>query len=113
MDNLKQLQVLRSHQSDVTSCDFGPKERLATASRSVLIYFITLVIITYFFYSDHDVRLWNWNSKSKQFVEDVKSPLKHHSYGVNEVRFSPQGTMLVTGSTDGTAAIWDLAVRLF
>lgn len=47
MDNLKQLQVLRSHQSDVTSCDFGPKERLATASRSVLIYFITLVKIIY------------------------------------------------------------------
>ena len=36
MDKLTQLQTLQSHTSDVTSCDFGPKERLATASRSVL-----------------------------------------------------------------------------
>ena len=110
MDKLTQLQTLQSHQSDVTSCDFGPKERLATASRSVEVSF-SFFENNFHFYSDHDVRLWNWKSKTKQFVEDAKSPLKHHSYGVNEVRFSPQGTMLVTGSTDGTAAIWDLAVR--
>ena len=64
-------------------------------------------------FSDHLVRLWNWDNKAKEFIEDSKSPLKHHTYGVNEVRFSPQGTMLATGSTDGTAAIWDLAVRLW
>ena len=59
------------------------------------------------------IRLWNWDSNAKEFLEDVKSPFKHHTYAVNEVRFSPQGTMLATGSTDGTAAIWDLAVRFF
>ena len=63
--------------------------------------------------SDHLIRLWNWDSNTKEFLEDVKSPFKHHTYAVNEVRFSPQGTMLATGSTDGTAAIWDLAVRFF
>ena len=64
-----------------------------------------------FFQSDHLIRLWHWDSNGKVFVEDAKSPIKHHTYAVNEVRFSPQGTMLATGSTDGTAAIWDLAVR--
>ena len=65
-----------------------------------------------FFQSDHLIRLWHWDSTGKVFVEDVKSPIKHHTYAVNEVRFSPQGTMLATGSTDGTAAIWDLAVKI-
>ena len=64
-------------------------------------------------FSDHLIRLWNWDSNTKEFLEDVKSPFKHHAYAVNEVRFSPQGTMLATGSTDGTAAIWDLAVNFF
>ena len=93
MDEVEVIQLLKSHESDVNSCDFSTtKDRLATAS------------------SDHLVRIWNWSTKAGKFVEDSKSPLKHHTYAVNEVRFSPQGTMLATGSTDGTAAIWDLAV---
>ena len=63
-----------------------------------------------FRFSDKLIRLFSWNTKRKAFVEDEKSPLRHHTFSVNEVRFSPQGTMLVTGSTDGTAVIWDLAV---
>lgn len=91
MEQVERIQVIQCHDGDVNSCDFGAKDRLATAS------------------SDHMVRIWNWSKKNQKFVEDVKSPLKHHSYAVNEVRFSPQGTMLATGSTDGSAAIWDLA----
>merc|ERR1712012_305145 len=91
MESMKQIQHLRCHESDVNSLDFGPKNRLASVS------------------SDRLIKLWNWDSKAKKFVEDEKSPLKHHTYAVNEVRFSPQGTMLVSGSTDGTAVIWDLA----
>ena len=66
-----------------------------------------------FYFSDKLIRLFSWNTKSKAFVEDEKSPLRHHTFSVNEVRFSPQGTMLVTGSSDGTAVIWDLAVNEF
>ena len=94
MEDISQIQMIHCHDSDVNSLDFGPKNRLATVS------------------SDRLIRLWNWDSHKKIFVEDDKSPLKHHTYAVNEVRFSPQGTMLVSGSTDGTAVIWDIAVKL-
>ena len=94
MEDISQIQMIHCHDSDVNSLDFGPKNRLATVS------------------SDRLIRLWNWDSHKKNFVEDDKSPLKHHTYAVNEVRFSPQGTMLVSGSTDGTAVIWDIAVKL-
>jgi WD40 repeat protein len=38
--------------------------------------------------------------------------LRHHKLGVNQVRFSPQGTMLATAASDGTAIVWDLSVKL-
>lgn len=84
-------QLLTAHESDINSIDFGTRDRLATAS------------------SDHTVRLWNWSNKNQCYKEDRRSPLTHHSYAVNEVRFSPQGTMLATASTDGTTIVWDLA----
>ena len=37
MDNLKRVQLLQCHESDVNSCDFGNKNRLATASSDHLI----------------------------------------------------------------------------
>jgi WD40 repeat protein len=37
--------------------------------------------------------------------------LRHHKLGVNQVRFSPQGTMLATAASDGTAIVWDLSVN--
>jgi WD40 repeat protein len=37
--------------------------------------------------------------------------LRHHSLGINQVQFSPQGTMLATASSDGTAIVWDLSVN--
>ena len=33
MDNMKRIQLLQCHESDVNSCDFGNRDRLATASR--------------------------------------------------------------------------------
>ncbi len=93
MDMDDPIQVLAVHMSDVNSCDFGPRDRLVSAS------------------SDHMVRIWKLDANSKQYLEDPRSPLKHHTYAVNEVRFSPQGTMLATGSTDGSTVVWDLAVR--
>ena len=55
--------VLSDHGGDINACDFGPRERFATAS------------------SDHDVRLWDYNSRLGRFVEVTSiSPIVHHTY---------------------------------
>ena len=33
---------------------------------------------------------------------------KFYEYSVNDVRFSPQGTMLATASSDGSTVLWDV-----
>ena len=59
--------VLSNHRGDINACDFGPRERFATAS------------------SDHDVRIWDYNAKLGRFAEASSiSPIVHHAYRYNE-----------------------------
>ena len=61
--NPKLESVISKHKGDITSCDFGPRERLATAS------------------SDHDVRIWDYNYRQKIYEEVSRlSPISHHTY---------------------------------
>ena len=60
---LKLHTSLTGHGGDINSCDFGPQEKFATAS------------------SDHNVRLWQYNSRNGKFEENASiSPIKHHTY---------------------------------
>ena len=54
---------ISGHRGEITSCDFGPRERFASAS------------------SDHTVRLWNYDSGNICYKEATPlSPIAHHSY---------------------------------
>lgn len=44
-----------------------------------------------------------WDVKTGQLVHTLTG----HTFGVNDVQFSPDGRWLVTGSADGTVRIWD------
>ncbi|KAF2899885.1 hypothetical protein ILUMI_06301, partial [Ignelater luminosus] len=88
-ENIKILQNLSTHTSDVTCCDFAPNYTLITGS------------------SDKTVRVWKWLPGSG-YTENSYSPLRGHKYGVTCVRVSPQGSMLASTSIDGTAVLWNL-----
>ena len=47
MDNMKRIQLLQCHESDVNSCDFGKRDRLVTASRFEF-SFLTYYYIMYY-----------------------------------------------------------------
>ncbi|XP_059476045.1 WD repeat, SAM and U-box domain-containing protein 1-like isoform X2 [Neocloeon triangulifer] len=83
------MQTIRSHLSDVTCCDFGKNFTLASGS------------------SDKSVRAWEW-SPGHGYREVAFSPIGHHTYGVTDARFSPQGTMLATSSIDGCTVLWNI-----
>lgn len=105
-DNIKLLQSLTDHKSDVTSCDFAPNFTLVTGSR--WIKNITIKIRYKFSrFSDKTTRVWQWISGTG-YVQKSYSPLIGHKYGVTCVRVSPQGSMLATTSIDGTAILWNL-----
>ncbi|XP_019872433.2 WD repeat, SAM and U-box domain-containing protein 1 isoform X2 [Aethina tumida] len=87
--NLKILQKLRGHTSDVTTCDFAPNFTLITGS------------------SDKTVRIWDWVPGSG-YVQRHLSPLRVHKYQVTCVRVSPQGSLFASASVDGTAVLWNL-----
>ena len=63
-----------------------------------------------FIFSDRTVRLWHLTEDHASYGNP--EVLRRHSLSVNQVRFSPQGTMLATCSADGTAVISDLLVRI-
>uniref|UniRef100_A0A1Y1JZX4 WD repeat, SAM and U-box domain-containing protein 1 n=2 Tax=Photinus pyralis TaxID=7054 RepID=A0A1Y1JZX4_PHOPY len=88
-ENVHVVQTLTRHTSDVTCCDFAPNFTLITGS------------------SDKTVRVWKWVPQSG-YEENSYSPLRGHKYGVTCVRVSPQGSMLVSTSIDGTAVLWNL-----
>jgi WD40 repeat protein len=53
-------------------------------------------------------RVTFWDAKNRQRVGD---PLTRQSDFVSSVAFSPDGTRLISGSGDGTVAVWDVARR--
>ncbi|CAB3378883.1 Hypothetical predicted protein [Cloeon dipterum] len=87
--SLAAMQTIRAHSSDVTFCDFGKNFTLATGS------------------SDKSVRAWEWHP-GHGYREVAFSPIGHHTYGVTDARFSPQGTMLATSSIDGCTVLWNI-----
>lgn len=68
-----------------------------------------LQIAMYIFldFSDKLVHVWEW-VPGDGFVETVFSPLIGHKYGVTSLQVSPQSTMLITASIDGSAVLWRL-----
>ncbi|CAH0551749.1 unnamed protein product [Brassicogethes aeneus] len=89
IQNVKILQTLRVHTSDVSTCDLAPNFTLVTGS------------------SDKTVRIWDWVPGSG-YVQRVTSPLRAHKYQVTCVRISPQGSLFASASVDGTAVLWNL-----
>jgi WD40 repeat protein len=62
--------------------------------------------------SDKSVRAFEW-VPGVGFKEVSFSPIGHHSYGVTDARFSPQGTMLATSSIDGSTVLWNNRVIFY
>ncbi|XP_059616079.1 WD repeat, SAM and U-box domain-containing protein 1-like isoform X2 [Phlebotomus argentipes] len=87
--NVKVLQELKAHTSDVTSIEFHGSSILITGS------------------SDKTVRVFRWQVGSG-FVEESFSPLIGHKYGVTSVRMSPQGGVLASSSVDGSIILWNI-----
>ncbi|CAG2166909.1 unnamed protein product [Oppiella nova] len=81
-------QILDGHTSDVNWVDFTGTKLLVSAS------------------NDKTVRLWE-SDDSGLFKQISLSPLVGHHYGVNCVRFSPFGTIIASGSTDGNIILWN------
>ena len=53
-------------------------------------------------YYDKLAIIWDANTGTM-----IGEPLKGHSGRISSISFSPDGTRLVTGSSDKTAIIWD------
>ncbi|XP_055688032.1 WD repeat, SAM and U-box domain-containing protein 1-like isoform X2 [Lutzomyia longipalpis] len=87
--NVKILQELKVHTSDVTSIEFYGNSLLITGS------------------SDKTVRVFRWIVGSG-FVEENFSPLLGHKYGVTSVKMSPQGATLASASVDGSIILWNV-----
>ncbi|XP_045483233.1 WD repeat, SAM and U-box domain-containing protein 1-like isoform X2 [Harmonia axyridis] len=88
--DVKILQKVLGHKSDVTTCDFAANCTLVTGS------------------GDKTVRVWDW-VPGTGYVERSNSPLKDHKYNVTCVQASPQGFMFASASVDGTAILWNVS----
>jgi len=86
--NVSEICSSDSHSSDLTSCHFSKSALLATSS------------------SDQTIKIWSVGEENQELHEIAT--LKGHKYGVNFCQFSPQGTLLASGSTDSTTIIWDV-----
>ncbi|NEZ55198.1 hypothetical protein [Adonisia turfae] len=77
-------QSLTHHQAAVNNVSFSPNNNryIATAS------------------DDNTAQIWD--------LESNKSIVLNHNAPVKDVRFNPDGTILVTASTDGKARLWDI-----
>ncbi len=86
------FQVLDGHKSDVNWVDFNGQRKLVSCS------------------NDRTVMLWEAENEERFFRQQTISPLKGHAYGVNCVRYSPFGTIIASGSTDGNIILWNSQV---
>jgi WD40 repeat protein len=51
-----------------------------------------------------------WQRYESRFKEVPYSPIEAHRYSVNQVEFSPDGSLLSSCSLDGIAALWHARV---
>lgn len=64
------------------------------------------------FFSDKLVKLFRVCDDSTCIEELLCSPIDNHTYTINYVEFSKDGTMLATCSLDGSANIWNPIVSI-
>lgn len=73
------------------------------------VYNFTIIKILYF--SDKLVRLFNVIEENNNIEETTWSPLEGHTYAINHVEFSKDGTMLASCSLDGCTSLWNPKVK--
>ncbi|MSU36495.1 MAG: hypothetical protein EXS36_15635 [Pedosphaera sp.] len=60
---------------------------------------------------EEDIRGWEWRYLWSRSASDELFTLGHHSNGVTCVAFSPNGSLLASGSRDRSVKLWDLSTR--
>lgn len=65
-----------------------------------------------FNYSDKSVRVFQVLEENNNLEERTFSPLEGHTYAINHVEFSKDGSMLASCSLDGCTIVWNSAVSL-
>ncbi len=69
----------------------------------LVLWLVVLLSVIATGHSEGSVRLWN------RETEQVAKLLRGHEDDVNQIAFSPTGTLMVTASSDDTAKLWDVA----